>query len=168
MIFRTFFLLFTASVRSRPPGPPAVPGVFGMIFITIYTIIQIWCCSCLMVNSMLYSLFKLRAFSEVIVSVLLLLLWDIHDTLEGIYKKILHWNTSQKVWLSSLSRHGWTRWNYQRIRRTSLSLLERDFSMFIYQEVEIEEEMELCWLKGLYCWLYSHILYGNDVSNNEI
>ena len=28
MIFRTFFLLFTASVRSRPPGPPAVPGVF--------------------------------------------------------------------------------------------------------------------------------------------
>ena len=27
MIFRTFFLLFKASVRSRPPGPPAVPGV---------------------------------------------------------------------------------------------------------------------------------------------
>ena len=27
MIFRTFFLLFTASFRSRPPGPPAVPGV---------------------------------------------------------------------------------------------------------------------------------------------
>ena len=26
--FRPFFLLFTASVRSRPPGPPAVPGVF--------------------------------------------------------------------------------------------------------------------------------------------
>ena len=28
LIFRPFFLLFTASVRSRPPGPPAVPGVF--------------------------------------------------------------------------------------------------------------------------------------------
>ena len=27
MIFRTFFLLFTASVRTRPLGPPAVPGV---------------------------------------------------------------------------------------------------------------------------------------------
>ena len=26
--FRAFFLLFTASVRSRPPGPPGVPGVF--------------------------------------------------------------------------------------------------------------------------------------------
>ena len=26
--FRAIFLLFTASVRSRPPGPPAVPGVF--------------------------------------------------------------------------------------------------------------------------------------------
>ena len=25
--FRAIFLLFTASVRSRPPGPPAVPGV---------------------------------------------------------------------------------------------------------------------------------------------
>ena len=31
MIFRTFFLLFTASVRSRSPGPPEVPGVFGPI-----------------------------------------------------------------------------------------------------------------------------------------
>ena len=30
MIFLTFFLLFTASVRSRPPGPPAVPGVFSL------------------------------------------------------------------------------------------------------------------------------------------
>ena len=29
-MFRTFFLLFTASVRSRPPGPPAVPGVLAM------------------------------------------------------------------------------------------------------------------------------------------
>ena len=29
----TFFLLFTASVRSRPPGPPAVPGVFSKVFI---------------------------------------------------------------------------------------------------------------------------------------
>ena len=25
--YRCFFLLFMASVRSRPPGPPAVPGV---------------------------------------------------------------------------------------------------------------------------------------------
>ena len=33
-IFRTFFLLFTASVRSRPPGPPAVPGV---LFIFIFS-----------------------------------------------------------------------------------------------------------------------------------
>ena len=33
MIFRTFFLLFTASVRSRPPGPPAVPGVFFLILV---------------------------------------------------------------------------------------------------------------------------------------
>ena len=32
MIFRTFFLLFTASVRSRLPGPPAVPGVFFLVF----------------------------------------------------------------------------------------------------------------------------------------
>ena len=31
VIFRTFFLLFTASVRSRPPGPPAVPGVLPNI-----------------------------------------------------------------------------------------------------------------------------------------
>ena len=29
LIFQTFFLLFTASFRSRPPGPPAVPGVFN-------------------------------------------------------------------------------------------------------------------------------------------
>ena len=28
MIFSAVFLLFRASVRSRPPGPPAVPGVF--------------------------------------------------------------------------------------------------------------------------------------------
>ena len=27
LIFSAVFLLFTASVRSRPPGPPAVPGV---------------------------------------------------------------------------------------------------------------------------------------------
>ena len=27
-IFERFFLLFTAIVRSQPPGPPAVPGVF--------------------------------------------------------------------------------------------------------------------------------------------
>ena len=33
MIFRTFFLLFTASIRSRPPGPPAVPGVFHYVFV---------------------------------------------------------------------------------------------------------------------------------------
>ena len=26
--FRSIFRLFTASFRSRPPGPPAVPGVF--------------------------------------------------------------------------------------------------------------------------------------------
>ena len=26
--FQVIFRLFTASVRSRPPGPPAVPGVF--------------------------------------------------------------------------------------------------------------------------------------------
>ena len=32
LIFRPFFLLFTASVRSRPPGPPAVPGVFQINF----------------------------------------------------------------------------------------------------------------------------------------
>ena len=31
--FVCFFLLFTDSVRSRPPGPPAVPGVFSIIFI---------------------------------------------------------------------------------------------------------------------------------------
>ena len=29
-IFIAFFLLFMTSVRSRPPGLPAVPGVFGM------------------------------------------------------------------------------------------------------------------------------------------
>ena len=29
--FRAFFLLFTASVRSRPPGPPLVPGVLARI-----------------------------------------------------------------------------------------------------------------------------------------
>ena len=27
------FLLFMASVRSRPPGPPAVPGVFKIMFL---------------------------------------------------------------------------------------------------------------------------------------
>ena len=27
--FSAVFLLFTASIRSRPPGPPAVPGVFA-------------------------------------------------------------------------------------------------------------------------------------------
>ena len=32
MIFLAFFLLFKASVRSRPPGPPAVPGVFSPFF----------------------------------------------------------------------------------------------------------------------------------------
>ena len=26
--FRPFFLLFAASIQSRPPGPPLVPGVF--------------------------------------------------------------------------------------------------------------------------------------------
>ena len=31
---RWIFLLFTASVWSRPPGPPAVPGVF--IYLNIY------------------------------------------------------------------------------------------------------------------------------------
>ena len=35
--FRAIFLLFTASVRSRPPGPPAVPGVF--ILVTIFDLI---------------------------------------------------------------------------------------------------------------------------------
>ena len=30
MICSAVFLLFTASVRSRPPGPPAVPGVFNL------------------------------------------------------------------------------------------------------------------------------------------
>ena len=30
--FSTVFLLFTASVRSRPPGPPAVPQVFLSVF----------------------------------------------------------------------------------------------------------------------------------------
>ena len=29
--FRAFFRLFTASVRSQPPGPPAVPGVFKLV-----------------------------------------------------------------------------------------------------------------------------------------
>ena len=29
--FQVFFKLFMASVRSRPPGPPAVPGVYDMI-----------------------------------------------------------------------------------------------------------------------------------------
>ena len=28
MIFQAFFWLFKGSIRSRPPGPPAVPGVF--------------------------------------------------------------------------------------------------------------------------------------------
>ena len=28
--FRAIFLLFTASVRSRPPGPPLVPGVLTL------------------------------------------------------------------------------------------------------------------------------------------
>ena len=31
--FFAFFRLFTASVRSRPPGPPAVPGVFLVHFL---------------------------------------------------------------------------------------------------------------------------------------
>ena len=35
VIFERFFLLFTASIGSRPPGPPAVPGVFSNIFISI-------------------------------------------------------------------------------------------------------------------------------------
>ena len=30
--FRVFFLLFMASIRSRPPGPPAVPGVLLSTF----------------------------------------------------------------------------------------------------------------------------------------
>ena len=37
----SFFRLFTASVRSRPPGPPAVPGVLyfvNIIYITFYYI----------------------------------------------------------------------------------------------------------------------------------
>ena len=29
--FSAVFLLFTANVRSRPPGPPAVPGVFSNV-----------------------------------------------------------------------------------------------------------------------------------------
>ena len=43
MIFRTFFLLFTASVRSRPLGPPAVPGVFisVAIMITVFSSVLI-------------------------------------------------------------------------------------------------------------------------------
>ena len=28
-IFSSVFLLFKASVRAQPPGPPAVPGVFS-------------------------------------------------------------------------------------------------------------------------------------------
>ena len=28
-----FFRLFTASIQSRPPGPPAVPGVFFSFFL---------------------------------------------------------------------------------------------------------------------------------------
>ena len=31
----TFVMLFTASVRSRPPGPPAVPGV--SVFVVVFT-----------------------------------------------------------------------------------------------------------------------------------
>ena len=43
MIFRTFFLLFTASVRSRPPGPPAVPGVFLYTFLYFFmSIKKVW------------------------------------------------------------------------------------------------------------------------------
>ena len=34
--FRPFFLLFTASVRSRPPEPPLVPGVFVFFFLQTY------------------------------------------------------------------------------------------------------------------------------------
>ena len=30
-IFKSFFLLFTARVRSQPPGPPAVPGVLSFL-----------------------------------------------------------------------------------------------------------------------------------------
>ena len=30
--FRAIFRLFSASVWSRPPGPPAVPGVFTSVF----------------------------------------------------------------------------------------------------------------------------------------
>ena len=46
--FRAIFRLFMASVRSRPPGPPAVPGVFkqggverkfDIFFIIFYKII---------------------------------------------------------------------------------------------------------------------------------
>ena len=32
-IFRRFFLLFTTSIRSRPPGPPAVPGVITILLL---------------------------------------------------------------------------------------------------------------------------------------
>ena len=35
MIFLAFFQLFTARVRSRPPGPPAVPGVYLITFILL-------------------------------------------------------------------------------------------------------------------------------------
>ena len=34
--FSDFFLLFTASVRSRPPGPPAVPGVLKYVQVVIF------------------------------------------------------------------------------------------------------------------------------------
>ena len=33
VIFHPFFLLFTASIRSRPPGPPAVPGVLFSVIV---------------------------------------------------------------------------------------------------------------------------------------
>ena len=35
MIFRPFFLHFTASVWSPPPGPPAVPGVLLLFTVKI-------------------------------------------------------------------------------------------------------------------------------------
>ena len=44
MIVRTFFLLFTASVRSRPPGPPAVPGVLYHSSNSCRTIFMTWEC----------------------------------------------------------------------------------------------------------------------------
>ena len=57
--FSDVFLLFMASVRSRPPGPPAVPGVFSYCFLSMFcnnlNNVNAHACSLLPINSGGYS-----------------------------------------------------------------------------------------------------------------